>query len=71
MFGEVGGFCSIATEDYTDRNDDSESNDAADDDFKKEASKGVGGFVLSGAGFFGDLVEVLEIVHGYIITRLW
>lgn len=71
LFREVGGFCSIIAEEDADGDDKRKGDNGADDDFKQEASESGSAFSLNGAVVFRDLIEILEVVHEYIITRLW
>ncbi len=69
MFREVGRGGLAGAESHTKAHDKEKSKKAADGDFDDEGH-GSGLFGGGGAGFLGDLVEILEIVHGIIITQV-
>lgn len=71
LFREVARFSAIVAEEDADGDDKRKGDNGADDDFEQEASESSSAFSLNGAVVFRDLIEILEVVHEYIITRLW
>lgn len=68
MFREVGGAGFSSIQDDADTDDEEEGSDAADGDFDDKRER-IGLFGTGRAGFLGDLVEILEIVHKLIIAN--
>ncbi len=67
LFREVSGVGFAGVERHAEEHEEEESDEAADGDFDDERHRG-GFFSGGGAGFLGDLVEILEIVHKLIIS---
>lgn len=68
MFSEVARFGFCATDNDAKCDNQGESYNATNDELEDEAGESSSAFGFNRAVLLGDLVEILEVIHGSIVT---